>query len=402
MKQTIKQNRRKRSGGVLISALVFTVVISMLLAGIGTLSLSHYARAKADGDYMSALDIAEAGVNYEFNKISKNTSLVDPVGTGSGTSYSFGGGSFTVYATNKNGTAWTPGAAMYVYSKGTINGVSRMLRVSGKSQGSITPDYAIFGVDEAIIDQATTVISGDLGTNNSLILNNVPTITGFIDFNGPGAHWGSPPNHTYPNLRSIPTAVVYPTVDALANLAAPGGLAYLSSHNDNNLASPSISGNSINTSVNMTLGSKAGGANYYLTGCTCKGSALINFNNSLGPINVWIGPSGGSSAFVFNGGTATVQNSADPTKKVKIYSALNSDVIFNCNSRMDFGVYAYNLGSPSRVILNNNPKLYGAVIANNVTLNQSANVYYQSNYFGLASSSYFGYDDSWVEQNPLQ
>ena len=402
MKRAVKQCRRRRSGGVLISALVFTVIISMLLAGIGTLSLSHYARAKADGDYLSALDIAEAGINYEFNKISQNASLVDLVGTGSGTTYAFGGGSFQIYATNKNGTPWTPGAAMYVYSKGTINGVSRTLRVSGKSQGFTSPDYAIFGTDEAVIDQAASVISGDLGTNNSLILNNVPTITGFIDFNGPSAHWGNPPNHTYPNLRSLPTAVVYPTVDALAKLAAPGGLAYLSNHNDNNLASPSINSNSILTSVNMTLGSKAGGANYYLTGCTCNGSAQINFNNSLGPINVWVGPSGGSSAFVFNGGNATVQNSTDPTKKVKIFSALNSDVIFNCNTRMDFGVYAYNPGSNSRVILNNNPKLYGTIIANKVTLYQSANVYYQLNYFGLASSQYYGYDDSWLEQNPLQ
>ncbi len=109
---------------------------------------------------------------------------------------------------------------------------------------------------------------------------------------------------------------------------------------------------------------------------------------------MWIGPSGGSNTFVFNGGTATVQNSTDPTKKVKIYSALNSVIIFNCNTRMGFGVYAYNPGSASRVILNDNPKLYGTIIANKVTLNQSANVYYQSNYFGLASSSYFGYDDS--------
>lgn len=402
MKRTSKLFRCKRYGGVLISALVFTVVISMLLAGIGTLSVSHYARAKADGDYTYALDIGEAGVNYEFNKISKSPLQADGIGSGSGSAYQFGSGNFSVYVRNKsNNSVWTPGSAMYVYSTGTVNGVTRTIRVTGKSQGSSSTDYAMFGTDEGIIDQAGTNVGGDIGTNNSLILNNVPTITGFIDFNGPLAHWGSPPNHTYANLRTTATAVVYPTVDALANLAAPGGLFYFSTHNDNNLASQTISGNSILISTNMTLGSKTGGANYYLTGCTCNGSAKISFNNSLGPINVWVGPTGASGTFVFNGGSATVKNSNDPTKKVKIFVALNSDTIFNCTTRMDFGVYAYNTGSNGRVILNNNPNLYGTVIANKFTLNQTASVFYQTDYFGLSTGSYYGYDDSWIEQNPM-
>ena len=332
----------KERGGVLISALVFTVIISMLLAGIGTLAVSHYARATSEGDYANALYVAEAGINYEFRKITKNPVLADASNGGNGVSYPFGNGTFSVYVTNTNGSAWTIGNSMYVYSKGTVNGVTRTIKVSGKAVGSTIPDYAMFGIAEGIMNQSGTTITGDVGTNGFFTFNNGPTVTGYVDFNGPGSTWQSAPSRSY-SVRNKATPLVWPTVDTLAAAAFPsGGLVWLSTHNDNGLSSPGISGSNILTSTDITLNGQAGGANYYLTGCTCNGNAKINFNNSAGPINVWVGPSGASTTFVFNGGVATVKNATDSTKKVKFFMATSSDVIFNSPTQMDFGVYAYN------------------------------------------------------------
>src|SRR5438045_838138 len=73
--------RRCRYGGVLVSTLAFTVVVSLLLAGIATLTVSHYARARVESDYTASLDLAEAGINYELRKISQDTNQADCTGT---------------------------------------------------------------------------------------------------------------------------------------------------------------------------------------------------------------------------------------------------------------------------------------------------------------------------------
>ena len=96
MRDFEKNSKRKQRGGALIGALVFTVVISMLLAGIGTLSVSHYARANAECDYANALYVAEAGINYGSSKITNNVALADAVGTGSGMTCTLGAGSCSV------------------------------------------------------------------------------------------------------------------------------------------------------------------------------------------------------------------------------------------------------------------------------------------------------------------
>ena len=76
-----KNRRRYQRGGILLTTLAFTVVISLLLAGIATLTVSHYGRIQVETDYQIALDLAEAGVNYEFRKISANTANADQTGS---------------------------------------------------------------------------------------------------------------------------------------------------------------------------------------------------------------------------------------------------------------------------------------------------------------------------------
>ena len=173
----------------------------MSLAGIGTLSIFHYARANAEGDYANALYVAEAEINYEFNKITKNAALADPAGSGSGTTYTFGAGSCSVYVTNLDGTPWTTGSQMYVYSKGTVNGISRALQVSGKPTGLPQPDCALFGVAYGIINHSGATVLGDVGTNGFFTFNNGPTVTGYVDFNGAGSNWTSNPSQEIYNVR---------------------------------------------------------------------------------------------------------------------------------------------------------------------------------------------------------
>ena len=390
-----------RRGGVLISALAFMVVVSLLLAGIGALTVSHYARARAESDYAAVLNLAEAGVNYEFRKISQNPAQADQASAPyTGT---LAGGQFTVYCIDRNtGGIWTAPNNLYVIATGTIHGVTRTLKVAGK--GYATPaDYALYGVESGIINGTATTIDGDVGTNGYFTFNGHPTINGNVTFNGPLAHWQSPPNGNY-SVSYNADPVNWPTVDSLANTAFPPfGLSWLATHNDNGLSNPPISNNKILLNGNgaLTFKGKPGGANYYLTSLTCNGNSKISFDNTQGPINLWFGPSGTASTFVFNGGTAALKMTQDPTKPVRIYVATTNDVIFNGNSELDAGIYNYNGPSSGRVIFNGTPDVYGAVIANKFTLNGNPHIHYVAGYFQPSTTGYYGFDNYWAEINPI-
>src|ERR1043166_8835275 len=99
MKPSVRHVGKARNGSALLSAVAFTFIISICLAGMGTLAVSHYERAGVESDYASALSLAEAGANYEFRKISANANNADQlsVSNPNGVTYSFGAGSFRVY-----------------------------------------------------------------------------------------------------------------------------------------------------------------------------------------------------------------------------------------------------------------------------------------------------------------
>jgi hypothetical protein len=393
-------------GGVLISALAFVTITSLMVAGIVTLAVSHYAREQTEADYVTALALAEAGVNYEFRKISANVANADqrPNGTSPGVSYTFGGGTFAVYCAKQDGTTpWVPPGTLNVMCTGTINGVSRSLLVSGKGY-SITPNYAMFGVSNnqtSIINGTPTTVGGDIGTDGTFIFNGHPTISGAVDFNGAGSGWAAPPNATY-TVNYLPNPVVWPTVSTIASQIVPGGngLAGLATVNDNATATPPIVNNFvlINGAGTLTLHGKPGGANYYVTSLTMNGTASVVFDNSLGPINIWQGPAGSSSTFIFNGGIAAKTNVQDPTKKVSIYVATTNDVIMNGNTELDAGIYNYNgPANGGNVILNGSPIVNGSIIAYKFTCNGNPTVNYQTGFFQTTGAGYYGFDDQWLE-----
>src|SRR5687768_5782217 len=322
------RNARQR-GYAMITVIMFIAITSTLLAGIGSFAASHNTRANADADWQQALDIAEAGINTELAKISRNHLTADVTPT----TYSFNGGSYRVWITqrNSNGTETTPWTApndMFVYSTGTFDGVSRTLKVSVK--GNIVDNtYALYGIGRADLTGNVDVV-GNVGSNGTVSVTGSSVVTGNIDLNGPTANitggTGIP-------TRS-PAPLVWPTVDEIANdtfLVGGGiptsnmqggqsqaaiiptsnayvggrpagmtGLQWLATHNDNTRVGLPANGTGYWIQNSITL---RGPGNYFVTGVYLTGNKTITFDNRLGPVNLWFGPTGAMGAMAFAGKT---------------------------------------------------------------------------------------------------
>src|SRR5258708_18486006 len=85
------RSRARQRGSMIIGVLFFLLIISFLLVGTGTLTVGHQNLADSDSKYSDALNAAEAGVNYEFRRISQNPSIADQY---PGTATTCGNGTF--------------------------------------------------------------------------------------------------------------------------------------------------------------------------------------------------------------------------------------------------------------------------------------------------------------------
>jgi hypothetical protein len=380
---------------MLIGALVFVFVISLMLAGLATVTVSHFARANVETSYASSLYAAEAGASYELRKISENASSADQAGSGStrGVTYSMPGGSFTVYCMNRNGTTpWTPSQYLTVVSTGVVNGVTRTIQVAARGGGSLAS--SIFAVTSANFS-GTSQINGSLETDGKISASGNMDVTGNLIFDGPNAGWLAKSGNIVATTQTNPQAVTMQTVDqiALAQFPAstypPGGLAYLASNNNN--AALGL-GTTLTKSVTLTPG------NYYFTSINMSGANTITFNNTTGTINVWIGPLGGSGGINLSGATTTVPLTTNPN--VHIYVATSGGVNVSGTSAFDVGIYDYTVssGQPVGTInVSGNTTVNGQLVASTfnfsgvVTLNGVSGMFSQTNYYG--------FDNAWVEVN---
>ncbi|HZT44028.1 MAG TPA: hypothetical protein VFA07_17815, partial [Chthonomonadaceae bacterium] len=105
----VLRRRSKHQGSVLTSTLIFVVITSMVMAGIGTYTISHLSRASAESDYSASVNLAEAGINYEIRNVSEdvlNSNRPDQMHPAAGQNGPYTGsisevpGSFTVSVTN--------------------------------------------------------------------------------------------------------------------------------------------------------------------------------------------------------------------------------------------------------------------------------------------------------------
>ncbi len=408
MKRIPSKFRSRRSGAILLDVLVIVLITSILLAGLATLVVSDSSIANTETNYANSLVVAEAGINYELRKISNDGNSADQKHSSgvAGTSYTTAAGTFQVYVTQRNSdgtepTPWTPGKNLWVYSTGGVNNLTRTVKVAATAYTNTpTLNYAVFGVSEGLMNGSATTVNGDVGTNGFFNFTGHPTVTGNVVFNGASSNWQSPPNGSY-NVVHNASAVNWPTVETIAvSTFGSQGLNFVASYNDNSLANPPINNKTvlINGNGNQTFVGKAGGANYYLTSLTCNGNAKVIFNNTNGPINIWVGPSGSSSTFVFNGGAAAVKSTPASPNAVRAYIATSNDVILNGNSELDAGIYNINNAASGRVIFNGTPNIIGTVMANKFTFNGNPTVSAVQGYFSPNGSVlYYGFVPPWQE-----
>ena len=125
-------------GSTLITALAFTVIIALALAGMGTLTVSHYNLAQIQAASSEALDLSEAGINWELYKLTNNGIASADSG---GTVYSASDkiatglpGTFTVACATLDGfRAHRKYDAVYYYLHGIY---SNCHRAAGQAHGS--------------------------------------------------------------------------------------------------------------------------------------------------------------------------------------------------------------------------------------------------------------------------
>lgn len=431
-----------RRGGALINAIAFAAIVSLILAGIAKVSVSHYSRAKVEANYVAALYQAEAGINYELQKISATPANADQKSANApyGATYTLGAGSFQVYCMNADGTTpWTTGSSsVVIVSRGVSNGVVRQVSISshlpgasvprrpgGIPPGSVppsdppsgpTPDrpspdasggnYVLYGADitqSSTIGGSPNLTAGDIGVNHLLTIHGNPAVPGTIYFNGANAGWGGGESSAY-TTQTNAAAVTWTPVDSIANtMFTGGGLTWLATHNDNSLAG--IVGNTVNLKENaqLTFVGKAGGANYYLTSLDCAGNSDIAFDNTNGPINIWFGPVRGSGKISLRGGNCSIAMSADPAKGVRMYNALNSPFIIIGNATLEAGIYSV-LGNASNneMQFQGNGTFIGTAIGDSFLVQGNPTMTFQSGYFtttgGVYQSGNAWYDSYKVNQ----
>jgi Tfp pilus assembly protein PilX len=228
-------------GAAIITALTFVIIISILLAGVARVSASHLTRGVTEADYAAAIQLADAGINYELRWISDDTG--DPTrphqknpSTGQNSAYTgtlstMPNGSFTVYVTNDpdDGTSWRAPNAAIVTSIGTYRGISRAVTVRSVRK-SLFDEFALWADDTATLNGTNTTINGNFGTNGSISLG-TGEINGDITLNGGTA---SLAGSTDEDVYSSSVPIDFPTVDQIANALFPsGGMTWLKTNNNN-------------------------------------------------------------------------------------------------------------------------------------------------------------------------
>jgi Tfp pilus assembly protein PilX len=386
----------RRRGGVLIHVLAFLLITTILLSGMGQFVVSHQTLVTSRANHASALDLAEAGINYELRKITVSPTQADPQSTPyAGT---LGNGSFSVYVTGTSGGAWSAGGALDIVSTGTVNGISRTITIQGGATGSgSTTGTGVFTVGSGAISGSET-ITGDLGTNGALAVSGYGDVTGHVYIDGPGASWTMSGSGTY-NMVYNSTAANIQTVDQIANAAfpastyPPGGLAYLATHNSNAAAGL---GTTLTTSGCSSITLPPG--NYYFTSINASGNNPITFNNTSGSVNIWVGPSGGSGAVNISGSTTAVALSTNPN--VHIYVATKGGMNLSGYDDFQAGFYAYDTDSSGNpfgsINISGSTTITGQIVGYNVAISGYMDLTSVPGLFSSGSGTY-AFTRPWTE-----
>lgn len=248
-------------GNVLITALAVAAMSAIMITGVSILATSQSKLLSRDADYAAAMQMAEAGVNYELWWLRTNsnntqhksllTAYSPPSSPTDRNGAAIATGSFKVYVQPATGTGnWTAGTDMKIISIGTVNGVTRTLQATAKAAGGATTTtrvfdkgFAAFANYRLLFQDASSAISGVMGANGpppSGVNYSVTTQSGGVGNASPltdglvlaGGATVIPGNSINPNEVNNKTNVdknkvanryVYPTVDSLAASTFPNG-----------------------------------------------------------------------------------------------------------------------------------------------------------------------------------
>jgi len=447
-----------RGGMALVLALVGIVIVSTLLAGALMLSVSHMSLSSTNSSYANALNLAEAGVNWEFWKISTDVTSADnspatlelPPGSGR---------SFEVHVeAYPDGGAWTTLGPFWVISTGTVDGVSRTVRVVARGYG-LAGLYALFGIDELNVGGNAT-INGAIGTNGIVTVNGDPTLNGNFIYCGDGAGGETVTPVPPGEVMYTPLPESFPTVNELANERAyekydvettlgvdffatsDGGAPY----NDNASITDTY-GNPINimnyrvnnqtflqaetdqqetivvdgvTVPNPLYGKRTivlGPGDYYFESFDVMGNNGIRIDDSAGVVNVWLGAAGAiGSADIIDGGSMFF--TSHESSRFHLYQGSKRTLRLTGTMDIYGSIYAYNGPDSSgdyygTIDILGDGNIWGSVIGYDVNKTTgSATINFPSSGGtgpggtgpGPAPGEpifFFGFDQGWEELNAL-
>ncbi|MCX6362059.1 MAG: hypothetical protein NT029_19850 [Armatimonadetes bacterium] len=422
---------RSRRGAALVAAVMLSACLTIVVSSSCLQTVSELKVSSTELHYERALHLAEAGANAYISRLTFGAStyaslppLYQYPGGVAPTIAEFKAGvaagtyAITPYPAGSSngyfaGSVGKPGSSVTVVSFGVSNGIVRSVTVrANQAQAPIdvdgttlTPpgDYVFYAIS-AFTAQNNVIVSGHSGTNGAItIQNNVVFNGGNLDLNGPGASITSQNNCAFTKVVNT-DAITWPTVDEIAlklypnsGSTAPGGLAYIATHNDNTAIVRNGTAGSSATTISLGNGktlrfpSKVGGSNYYLTSATLQNNVSVTFDNSNGPITIWFGPSGGSGGWTGqNNVTWTKTTNDDVNKPVKFYFGTQAGLIGQNNFSCNVGLYAYNKvnGAPiGAMTVQNNLGFRGSCVANTITAQNNAS--FGNEYFKPKGAYYY-------------
>lgn len=156
MKPRLRRSSRNR-GSALISSLFIVAMTSLLGSGICLLAESHEARQRHEADYSLAMQLAEAGINYEINYYQNNSTVHTSASPYSGTLSGITG-SYSVYSDSTSPTLVT--------ATGTVGNITRKVTVAVSGSSVFNGAYAVFGTQGVTLNSNT--ITGTVGSNAAI------------------------------------------------------------------------------------------------------------------------------------------------------------------------------------------------------------------------------------------
>ena len=234
------RDRRKVGGVALITTLALLLMLSLAVAGAGTYAVGHLNFMRRNGDYALAIELADAGANFELRYISDNEYTAAPahqasspyVGTIPGLA-----GQYTVWVTNTDGSSpWSPPNPYVIHAVGQVNGATRQIDVAGHGESMFQP-YSVLGSTLVLVTGAGSQISGNVASMTDVDLSGAfgTPITGETILAGPLAI--GPTNAT--TFRR-PNAIILPTIDQIVNGTLYNGWNWLTSNAPLNRANQNV------------------------------------------------------------------------------------------------------------------------------------------------------------------